>query len=346
MTAIQQAVATECFGAGGPRVELTFFELVGKRCYDLLDPHHTEVFLRAGEDQEMHVSSARVHVTDTQQLLTAMQEALGRRETASTGANATSSRSHAVCRLHMGKGLLTLVDLAGSERKEDSMHHDAERRKEAAEINSSLMTLKECIRHRAMAAARPDKKVHIPYRGSNLTKVLKNSLSNPEAHTTVIATASPSATDTEHTMCTFQSICALTCQDKSISTTTEEVESWQPPVVELVAPAKWAATKLHEWIRALKPAPGAKIKDFSAKIPNAMNGAQLLRLAVPRLTQIFDGDSVAANQLYTKIRVEVKRVEDQVNSRRKLIAQDAKQRKNMKSNFAAGFAPHNPGVAV
>ena len=77
-----------------------------------------------------------------------------------------------------------------------------------------------------------------------------------------------------------------------------------------------------------------------------MNGAQLLRLAVPRLTQIFDGDSVAANQLYTKIRVEVKRVEDQVNSRRKLIAQDAKQRKNMKPKFAAGFAPHNPGVAV
>ena len=110
-----------------------------------------------------------------------------------------------MCRLHLGsKGLLTLVDLAGSERKEDSMYHDAERRKEAAEINSSLMTLKECIRHRAMAAARPDKKVHIPYRGSNLTKVLKNSLSNPEAHTTVIATASPAATDTEHTMCTFQ----------------------------------------------------------------------------------------------------------------------------------------------
>ena len=62
----------------------------------------------------------------------AMKAALGRRETASTGANASSSRSHAVCRIRIGdgkqRGMLTLVDLAGSERKHDSMYHDADRR--------------------------------------------------------------------------------------------------------------------------------------------------------------------------------------------------------------------------
>eukprot|EP01049_Picozoa_sp_SAG25_P009476 SAG25_NODE_943_length_4654_cov_5.645225_3_plen_229_part_00 len=37
------------------------------------------------------------------------------------------------------EGCLTLVDLAGSEHKIDSMYHDAQRRKEGAQINSSLM---------------------------------------------------------------------------------------------------------------------------------------------------------------------------------------------------------------
>jgi len=194
------------------------------------------------------------------------------------------------------------------------MYHDAERRKEAAEINSSLMTLKECIRHRAMAAANPGKSIHIPYRGSNLTKVLKNSLSNPSAYTTVIATASPSATDTEHTMCTFQSICALTCTSKGITAQDEEVESWAPPPVELVHPSKWSSTQLHEWLVTVKGVPGAKVKEIESKVPKGMNGQQMLRLAVPRLTQIFDGDAASAQNLYSKIRSEVKKVEDQVEN--------------------------------
>jgi hypothetical protein len=76
---------------------------------------------------------------------------------------AASSRSHAVCRIYIyhhprhaapppgagwqqqqqqqqeEEGCLTLVDLAGSEHKIDSMYHDAQRRKEGAQINSSLM---------------------------------------------------------------------------------------------------------------------------------------------------------------------------------------------------------------
>ena len=47
--------------------------------------------------------------------------------------------------------MLTLVDCAGTERKEDSAAHTAERRKEGAEINSSLHALKECLRHWLLA---------------------------------------------------------------------------------------------------------------------------------------------------------------------------------------------------
>jgi len=352
MTAIQHSVARDVFSqAEGQKVQLVFFELMGKRCYDLLDNGRQELFLRAGQDGDMHVTGAtEIEVTDTQGLIGLMEAALGRRETASTGANATSSRSHAVCRLLIGNpesktklGVLTLVDLAGSERKEDSMHHNAERQKECAEINSSLMALKECIRHRAMATAQPGKHVHIPYRGSNLTKVLKTSLSDPNAQTTVIATASPSATDTEHTMCTFQTVSALTCMDKSIKETTEEVESWAPPPTERVPPKSWDAPKLQDWLQKLQ---GGKLKDALGKLPKGMTGNQFLRLAVPRLTQILDGNRNIAQKVYDSIREEAKRAEAEAIERRQLLKQDIQKRKNTTSTYAAGFAPMNPGVVA
>lgn len=40
------------------------------------------------------------------------------------------------------RGTMTFVDLAGSERAWDSMYHDAEQRKQTAEINASLSCLK------------------------------------------------------------------------------------------------------------------------------------------------------------------------------------------------------------
>ena len=74
------------------------------------------------------------------------------RTTHSTAANDTSSRSHAVCQIKVkdgnGKniGKLLLVDLAGSERAADTQSNNRQRRMEGAEINKSLLALKECIR--------------------------------------------------------------------------------------------------------------------------------------------------------------------------------------------------------
>jgi kinesin family protein 2/24 len=56
------------------------------------------------------------------------------------------------------------------------MCDDRERRAEGAEINKSLLALKECIR--GLDAGRS----HVPFRGSKLTEVLRDSFMG-ESHT-------------------------------------------------------------------------------------------------------------------------------------------------------------------
>jgi hypothetical protein len=106
------------------------------------------------------------------------------------------------------EGVLTLVDLAGSEHKIDSMYHSAERRKEGAAINSSLMALKECVRAKAAG-----KDLSHFYRKSKLTMALKSSFSDPSARTTVIVTVSPASKDTEHSLNSLRHACIMDGQE-------------------------------------------------------------------------------------------------------------------------------------
>jgi kinesin family protein 2/24 len=70
-------------------------------------------------------------------------------------------------------GKLLLVDLAGSERAGDCQSNNRVRRLEGAEINKSLLALKECIR--SMNLKDSDPSIHIPFRASKLTMVLRDS---------------------------------------------------------------------------------------------------------------------------------------------------------------------------
>ena len=104
------------------------------------------------------------------------------RATSKTEMNETSSRSHAICRVEIYDrgnggstvGRFSLIDLAGSERAADTKNHNRQRRVEGAEINKSLLALKECIR---ALDNRTRGHVHVPYRASKLTLVLKDSFS-------------------------------------------------------------------------------------------------------------------------------------------------------------------------
>ena len=118
------------------------------------------------------------------------------RATAPTAANACSSRSHAICQLQLVRigaegeagteadteGSLRLVDLAGSERKETAHQtaDDPERLAEMKAINSSLGSLKECIRLQLLRDTAADD-THVPYRRCKLTTLLKSSFVNHHA---------------------------------------------------------------------------------------------------------------------------------------------------------------------
>lgn len=106
------------------------------------------------------------------------------RTTHSTVLNDTSSRSHAICQITFKKGgstkgKLILCDLAGSERAQDTQSNNRQRRIEGAEINKSLLALKECIRAmNSNGIFKINQASHIPFRASKLTLVLKDSFVN------------------------------------------------------------------------------------------------------------------------------------------------------------------------
>jgi len=92
-------------------------------------------------------------------------------------------------------GKLNLVDLAGSENIERS-GATGKRAAEAGRINKSLTTLGRVI------TALVEHRDHIPYRESNLTRLLQDSLGG-RTKTTLIATISPALCNLEETLSTL-----------------------------------------------------------------------------------------------------------------------------------------------
>ena len=83
--------------------------------------------------------------------MTALEKGMQLRASGQTGANAESSRSHAIMTMTLKHykrvySKMSFIDLAGSERGADVAHTDTQTKIDGAEINKSLLALKECIR--------------------------------------------------------------------------------------------------------------------------------------------------------------------------------------------------------
>lgn len=198
---------------------LSYFEIYGGKLFDLLGDRKKLCMREDGRQQVCIVGLQEFEVSDVQIVKEFIERGNAARSTGSTGANEESSRSHAILQLVVkrhnevkesrrnndgnetksGKvvGKISFIDLAGSERGADTTDNDRQTRIEGAEINKSLLALKECIR------ALDNDQIHIPFRGSKLTEVLRDSFVG-NSKTVMISCISPNAGSCEHTLNTLR----------------------------------------------------------------------------------------------------------------------------------------------
>jgi kinesin family protein 2/24 len=207
---------------------VSFFEIYGGKVYDLLNGRK-KLVIREDARQQMCVVGLQEFEVDNVTLVERLIEhGTAARCTGSTGANSESSRSHAILQLSLKQrdgvdpnaakmppsvarqlkakeganhtaihGKFSFIDLAGSERGADTDQNDRQTRLEGAEINKSLLALKECIRALDMGSN------HVPFRGSKLTEVLRDSFLG-DSRTVMIANISPATGSCEHTLNTLR----------------------------------------------------------------------------------------------------------------------------------------------
>lgn len=186
-------------------VSASFFEIYGKLVFDLLSKKQRLRVLEDGKQVVQVVGLTECCVNSVSDVLDLIQKGSLCRTSGQTSANSNSSRSHAVFQIILRggptrrlQGKFSLIDLAGNERGADTFKSNRQTRIEGADINKSLLALKECIR------ALGKKGSHCPFRGSKLTQVLRDSFIGEKSRTCMIALISPGVASCEHSLNTLR----------------------------------------------------------------------------------------------------------------------------------------------
>ncbi|CAF0793299.1 unnamed protein product [Adineta ricciae] len=174
------------------RLICSFYEIYNNQVYDLVNVGK-RLFVR--EDGEHHVNIIGITeflLKSLDNLRCVIDEGLSRRHHGKSAFNSNSSRSHAVFQITLQHNYdasedfrLIFIDLAGSERATDAQNNLRQTRREGAQINCSLLALKECIRSMDMTHS------HAPFRQSKLTHILRDSLVGSKTRTCLMANVSP-----------------------------------------------------------------------------------------------------------------------------------------------------------
>jgi kinesin family protein 2/24 len=110
-------------------LHLSFFEIYCGKLQDLLNKR-SEIICREDKNQQVQlVNMVEIQCTTAEDIMAALSKGMQLRASGTTGANAESSRSHAIMTMtlkHYGKSYskMSFIDLAGSERGADTMHTD------------------------------------------------------------------------------------------------------------------------------------------------------------------------------------------------------------------------------
>ena len=348
-------------------VSIRYIELAGKKAIDLLgkkqgqevkiidertyvvdEEERRSKFLEGdydleGEDEDEDFKytvkvawrgAAELNVTSAEQLMKFVAVGKGRRATESTDVNGTSSRSHAVLQIIVrkgeGQGVLTLIDCAGSERRNDSLYHSVERQKESNEINASLYALKECIR--ARVGVKKGKRMHIPYRSSLLTRVLRESFEDETAALSIIATTAPTATDTEHSCETLKTVSTIVgleghIEEGAVETVPMACQQRENKVgreeggAAMIMPKNWSEEQLVKWLQKKQ---GGVFSCVVARMKAGGAGKWMMSLTAAKMAGengILPGKLGLSTDLYNCLREEGEKIGKKIEVERKVKIQ-------------------------
>jgi len=181
--------------------------------------------------------------------------------------------------------MLRLVDLAGSERNYETEQMTAAQHRESAEINSSLMALKDCFR--AHAALKRGDKARPPYRASRLTQCLKDCFEDASHRFTLVATVGPASTDVIHTANTLNHAVMMA---QALEAAKSDLTLDLPLDAGRIALSglrisDWTAEDVRAWAATVERGRFAQLV-----LPTQLDGKGLLALSAQGLAKLFEGD--------------------------------------------------------
>lgn len=213
----------------------SYLEIYNEQVYDLISEGtgFKNEALSVNEDpvRGFYVKNLTEHVVNSiSEVLSFIEKGEANRRYAVTSMNHNSSRSHTIFRLNVTsvrvldsqeedssittESVLNFVDLAGSERVSNLQDTPLPRHRmkssnnietlltEGKHINTSLFYLCQVI-NRLSEKNTSKNDMHIPYRNSNLTKILRSSLGG-NSLTCIICTATPTLAQFEMTLSTLR----------------------------------------------------------------------------------------------------------------------------------------------
>lgn len=232
----------------------SFMEVYREKMKDLLRPNFEALRVKEVPQRGLFVDGlSREYVTCAADVMAVIRAGLRTRVVGKTRCNLYSSRSHVIFVLHVEQsspqgdeklGKLTLVDLAGSEKvsKSDCAGETFE---EAKKINWSLSALGKVID--ALAEQRP----HVPYRDSQLTRVLQEALGG-NCRTTLLVAASGCAQHADETLSSLR----FATRAKSVRNVAKVNYTYSPEqLLLLVAKLQKQLVGAHEHIVELSQVP-------------------------------------------------------------------------------------------
>lgn len=197
------------------QVKICYLEIYNETIRDLISPSSDVLEIREDPLKGVQVAGLTEILASTpEEVIRVMHLGNKQRTTEPTAANETSSRSHAVLQITVEYkdrvvgleadiivGKLSMIDLAGSERASVTNNRGM-RLIEGANINRSLLALGNCI-NALCEANEKGLKLHVRYRDSKLTRLLKDSLGG-NCRTVMVACIAPAAGNYEDTLNTLK----------------------------------------------------------------------------------------------------------------------------------------------